>query len=98
MDKAYATAFILLLLVVVINVLVVVVQWAFERDKTKPLGIVLLYNKLFNKKKLAAEAVETDGGDFSQINVSDTTVTIQTDENFQAVKLEEKEEEQNEKD
>ena len=98
MEKAYATAFILLLLVVIINVLVVVVQWAFERDKTKPLGIVLLYHKLFNKNKLAAEAVETDGGDFSQINVSDTTVTIQTDENFQAVKLEEKEEEQNEKD
>lgn len=98
MEKAYATAFVLLVLVVVINMLVVFVQWLFERDKTQPLGIVLFFNKLFNKKKLATEAVETDGGDFSEINVSSESVAISRDENFTTVKIEEEKEEENEKD
>lgn len=90
-DKAYATAFVLLMMVVLINVIVVVVQWAFERDKEKPLGITLLWRKLTRKPALA-EAAITDGGDFSQINVSDQSVAIPTDEERKHIDLEEQEE------
>lgn len=88
-EKAYATALILLILVVVINVLVTVVQWAFERDKEKPLGIVTLWRKITHKQPVAV--AETDGGDFSEIAVSDVSVTIPTDEDIKPVKLEEEE-------
>lgn len=97
-DKAYATAFVLLVLVLLINLIVLLIQWLFERDKTKPLGIVLLFNRLFRKKKLAAVAVETDGGDFSEINVSSESMSIPMNDNFETVKLEEEKEEPNEKD
>ncbi len=88
-EKAYATALILLILVVVINVLVTVVQWAFERDKEKPLGIITLWRKITHKQPVAV--AETDGGDFSEIAVSDVSVTIPTDEDIKPVKLEEEE-------
>ena len=93
-EKAYATGFILLILVLFINILVMVVQWAFERDKEKPLGIVTLWKKITHKQQPVAVA-ETDGGDFSEIAVSDVSVTIPTDEEIKPVKLEE--EEHNEK-
>lgn len=89
-EKAYATGFILLILVLFINILVMVVQWAFERDKEKPLGIVTLWNKITRKHQPAAVA-ETDGGDFSEIAVSDISVTIPTNEDIKPVKLEEEE-------
>lgn len=88
-EKAYATAFVLLILVVLINLLVMLIQWAFERDKEKPLGIVTLWRKVTKKQPVAV--AETDGGDFSEIAVSDVSVTIPTDEDSKPVKLEEEE-------
>ena len=90
MDKAYATAFVLLVLVLAINMLVVVIQWAFERDKEKPLGIVTLWKKITHKQQPVA-AVETDGGDFSEIAVADASISIPTDEEIQHISLEEEE-------
>ena len=96
MEKAYATAFVLLVLVVIINILVVAVQWAFERDKEKPLGIVVLWRKITHKQPVAV--AETDGGDFSEISVSDATISIPTDEEKTHINLEESEEEHYEED
>lgn len=93
MDKAYATAFILIVLVFIINMLVLLIQSFFNRDKNKPLAIVSLWLKITHRIPAAAPAVE--GGDFSEINVSEKTVTIPTDEEKITINLEE---EINEKD
>ena len=95
MEKAYVTAFVLLMLVLLINVIVVVVQWSFERDKTKPLAMVTLWRKI-TRKQPALEGAETDGGDFSEINVSDQSVTISTDEEKRHINLEKGQEDYNE--
>lgn len=78
MEKAYATAFVLLVLVVAINLVVLLVQWLFERDKEKPLAIVTLWRKLTKKQQPAAAV--PDGDDSSQINLSARAISINGEE------------------